>query len=393
LPPDQTSVPAEILPALPPEARPSLAEQLEAMPPEAPLAPAEALASKQVGPPPQIAAEAAPATVAEEIRLAAASVIEPAIEPGPSLANAPAPLTSPHILNPVHAVSRFGTSFVSQMPIKPPGIKKAGPAEGFKPAAPVANGQPTVEEHNLGYSGLPGEVEVQQATGAAVEAQSGEALPPPVAIAVKPEYPENPIIRAPEFPQASLAPFPENLPEAMPSPEMTPTPPMLKPAISPEALPEPESRWPPAMAQEADATPAISPLPVLANAPAPEPEPALAPVPLRSEASAAETIPTEPIAAIKAATADEVLARLSSLIATQKTYPEAARRRNSEGVVKIGVIIRSDGSLKSSKLVARSGSAVLDRAASDLLKELFPITFNLADEMEVVVTISYKLSR
>ena len=89
---------------------------------------------------------------------------------------------------------------------------------------------------------------------------------------------------------------------------------------------------------------------------------------------------------------DEVLTRMSALIAERKTYPDAAKLRNAEGTVKVGVSINKDGSLKSSKIVIRSGSVVLDRSAADLVKGLFPISFNLATEMEVVVTIEYRLT-
>ncbi len=89
----------------------------------------------------------------------------------------------------------------------------------------------------------------------------------------------------------------------------------------------------------------------------------------------------------------DILALLSARIAAQKTYPEAAKRRNAEGTVKVSVRIGKDGTLKASKIVGRSGSAVLDRAASDLVEELFPVDLLPADEMEVVVTIEYRLAR
>ena len=93
----------------------------------------------------------------------------------------------------------------------------------------------------------------------------------------------------------------------------------------------------------------------------------------------------------EAVSAEEALTRISALIAEKKTYPEAARLRRAEGTVKIGVSVRRDGGLKSLKIATRSGSAVLDRAASDLVKGLFPIPFNLATEIEAVVTIEYRL--
>ncbi len=91
--------------------------------------------------------------------------------------------------------------------------------------------------------------------------------------------------------------------------------------------------------------------------------------------------------------ADEVLALISTGIKKRKNYPEAARLKSAEGIVRINVSILPDGNLKSLRIVARSGSAILDRAALDLVKGLFPMGIALAGEMEVLVPIEYRLIR
>ena len=92
-------------------------------------------------------------------------------------------------------------------------------------------------------------------------------------------------------------------------------------------------------------------------------------------------------------TAQEALALLSSRITAAKKYPEAALRRRTEGAVKVAMSIGADGSLEASKVLVKSGSAVLDHAALDLVQKLFPLPKGLKEAIEVAVTIEYKLAR
>ncbi|HWR11092.1 MAG TPA: TonB family protein [Rectinemataceae bacterium] len=107
----------------------------------------------------------------------------------------------------------------------------------------------------------------------------------------------------------------------------------------------------------------------------------------------AESTQSDEAAAYAPPSADEVLAFLSKGIEKRKNYPEAARLKSAEGTVRINVLILPDGSLKSLRILARSGSAILDRAAMDLVKSLFPMGIALAGEMEVLVPIEYRLIR
>ncbi len=143
-------------------------------------------------------------------------------------------------------------------------------------------------------------------------------------------------------------------------------------------------------------------LPMLEETAPPQTVPAIRTVPISEQVQAIEAapalgaVPSERPAVLSEDTTTSVgvlLSHLSEQIAARKIYPEAAKRRNVEGWVKINVRIGQDGRLMSSKIVGRSGSAVLDRAASDLVVSLFPINLPVAYQMEVVVTIEYRLSR
>jgi TonB family protein len=87
----------------------------------------------------------------------------------------------------------------------------------------------------------------------------------------------------------------------------------------------------------------------------------------------------------------EVLSLLSSLIAERKTYPEAARRRKTQGSVGLALKVAADGSLASARVEKKSGSAILDRAALDLVKGLFPLALLLDEPMEIALSIEYRL--
>ncbi len=82
---------------------------------------------------------------------------------------------------------------------------------------------------------------------------------------------------------------------------------------------------------------------------------------------------------------------LSSLVAERKAYPEAAKRRKAQGSVGISLKVAPDGTLSSAAIQKKSGSAILDRAALDLVKGLFPIALRPGEPMEVALSIEYRL--
>jgi len=83
--------------------------------------------------------------------------------------------------------------------------------------------------------------------------------------------------------------------------------------------------------------------------------------------------------------------RVGSAIEARKTYPEAARRRGTEGVVALGLRVAEDGRLLAAKLAASSGSTLLDRSALDLASSVFPVDNLARRELELVVSVRYEL--
>ncbi|MCE1195323.1 energy transducer TonB [bacterium] len=87
----------------------------------------------------------------------------------------------------------------------------------------------------------------------------------------------------------------------------------------------------------------------------------------------------------------EVLDLLSNLIAERKAYPESARRRKAQGAVGLVVELAPDGGLAAVRVEKKSGSAILDRAALNLVKGLFPMALRPGEPMEIALTIEYRL--
>jgi len=86
-----------------------------------------------------------------------------------------------------------------------------------------------------------------------------------------------------------------------------------------------------------------------------------------------------------------LVARINAAIEARKTYPEAARRRGTEGVVALGLRVAEDGRLLAAKLAASSGSTLLDRSALDLASSVFPVDNLARRELELVVSVRYEL--
>lgn len=84
-------------------------------------------------------------------------------------------------------------------------------------------------------------------------------------------------------------------------------------------------------------------------------------------------------------------ARVGAAIEERKTYPEAARRRGSEGVVRLRLRLSSDGRLIAATLASSSGSSLLDLAALDLAASVFPLDNIVRKELELVLAVRYSL--
>ncbi len=80
-----------------------------------------------------------------------------------------------------------------------------------------------------------------------------------------------------------------------------------------------------------------------------------------------------------------------ALIEEKKQYPPLARRRNIEGRVGVTIRISAAGNLQDSSIASSAGNSILDQAAVNLIKSIFPLNIDLHSETELTVTISYSL--
>jgi TonB family protein len=86
--------------------------------------------------------------------------------------------------------------------------------------------------------------------------------------------------------------------------------------------------------------------------------------------------------------------RVLAAVEARKVYPEAARRRGTEGTVRLKFSVAEDGRLLSAKLDASSGSTLLDRAALDLFASVFPVDNAARREVDdLVLSVRYGLQR
>jgi protein TonB len=85
-------------------------------------------------------------------------------------------------------------------------------------------------------------------------------------------------------------------------------------------------------------------------------------------------------------------ARVGVAIEAHKTYPEAARRKGAQGVVRLRLRVAADGRLLAAKLASSSGSSLLDHAALELAASVFPQDNAARREFEFLLAVKYSLS-
>ena len=115
------------------------------------------------------------------------------------------------------------------------------------------------------------------------------------------------------------------------------------------------------------------------------PKPGSAAGPSAAGGDFGEGAPNDPIAALAA--------RIDAAVEARKVYPEAARRRGTEGSVRLSLEVAADGSLHAAKLAASSGSSLLDRAALDLATEVFPMNNPAGRSLEFQILVRYSLKK
>jgi protein TonB len=213
----------------------------------------------------------------------------------------------------------------------------------------------------------PPEQTLQPPQAQPTQAQPTQAQPPPA-----------------QRPQASSLPRP--LPEPLPAP---PLPAVAAPREASKPAPARQAalrpRPAPATAVHAPASPTTAPA-TAANRQA---------APFAGSPAQAAPSGSTPAREASAATVDGAWRQaLGAWLAAHKTYPEQARRRGEEGTVAIRFTVNRAGRVLDVDVVRGSGSAVLDAAASTLLRgaALPPFVASMTQEQATVtVPLRYSL--
>lgn len=87
------------------------------------------------------------------------------------------------------------------------------------------------------------------------------------------------------------------------------------------------------------------------------------------------------------------LSWLDAELRDRLAYPDRARRRNIEGTVTVRLSVTADGSRCEAVISAGSGSALLDRAAVDLVRSLFPAAVSPGKDFTESIQIEYLLNQ
>ncbi len=159
-------------------------------------------------------------------------------------------------------------------------------------------------------------------------------------------------------------------------------PPAAAPEIEPPAAPPAEPLPPPAPTLRSEAASA-APAEARQALPAAAPPAAQAAGPGASGPSLAARGPADPAALLAA--------RIAAAVEEAKAYPEAARRRGTEGTVRLAFRVGPGGELLSSRVAASSGSTLLDRAALALLASVFPLANPAGRELALELSVRYSL--
>ncbi|MGI4837138.1 MAG: energy transducer TonB [Janthinobacterium lividum] len=194
-----------------------------------------------------------------------------------------------------------------------------------------------------------------------------EPAPPPPPKVITPPTPPEPVEEVP-LPKVAEAPKPEiAIPKPPPKPKPKPKPQPPKP----EKKPEPPKEQPPAE-KTVDTAPA--------KESAPKAEKSEPPMPSNSNA-----LPSWQ---------GDLLRHLAKF----KKYPEDARRRGTQGVVKLRFTVDAEGKVLSYAIAGESGSASLDRATLDMIRRAQPLPVPPKEllnngSLEVVAPFVYSLDK
>jgi protein TonB len=92
---------------------------------------------------------------------------------------------------------------------------------------------------------------------------------------------------------------------------------------------------------------------------------------------------------------DDYIVRLRAWLSRHKQYPAAARQGEIEGTVRLYIVVDQDGRIVSRRITQSSGSALLDRAAEQMLTRAEPLPRMPAsmrrNRLELVVPVVFSL--
>lgn len=165
-------------------------------------------------------------------------------------------------------------------------------------------------------------------------------------------------------PASNSSPEPRT-PPIEPTPPPTPEPP--PPAPEPASPPDPEPARPtpviePPRAEPVPLRPAPKPRP-----PPPKQAPSRPPLPAENQPPRAPLAQQVPQAA--AVIDPRWTTAVSGMLAARKIYPEGARRRGEEGQAAVRFSVDRSGRVVEAVIASSSGSALLDQAALELLRQ------------------------
>ncbi|MGH6867424.1 MAG: TonB family protein [Methylocella sp.] len=193
-----------------------------------------------------------------------------------------------------------------------------------------------------------------------------------------------------------LAPL-EVAPPVETSPEVTPGPQMTQ--VDPEEAEQPQTKAVPQL------PPAPKPAVVLMSAPKQRPKPkkiakeAPKPVvkrvhePPAPRTSAPPRAATASSRASNAAKAAAWRSAWSAAMSWNKHYPEAARARGEQGTVRLALTIDRGGHVVSARLIASSGSPILDQAALEMARHASgrPLPPEMGSSVSLIVPVRYSM--
>jgi periplasmic protein TonB len=114
----------------------------------------------------------------------------------------------------------------------------------------------------------------------------------------------------------------------------------------------------------------------------------------KTEQSISQQLVTQKSYVSTQAEKDQFVSDLKNKIRQNKYYPEVARNRGQEGVVKVSFCVNSDGSV--SNIVCDGEFSVLNNAAKNAVAKTFPVKVPpnlISSRLELSVMLSYKLDR